>query len=419
MNFKTISFWLLLICAQYLSSQGAYGQTLAKFEVEITKQTIGAAIPVYFNLDEVTLLPDSVLNLVELRDGKRIEVDHQLENRGQRFMYWMVSGVQKPQKKIFELRRESPGKPAESMNVAVQDGALTISFKDKDLLRYNFKTMYPPAGVDTVFKRSGFIHPLWTPNGQALTRINARDHYHHFGLWNPWTHVVFEGDTVDFWNLKLKLGTVQFAKFVSVTKGPVYAEFQALHEHVVFKKDGSRVIAMNELQTVRIYEPQDKQDHYIMDITIRLNCAKNSPVLLKEYRYGGLGWRATEKWNRENSETVTSEGKTRKDADGSKARWVLVQGSLDEDFGGSVMMSYPTNYNHPEPLRIWPETANKRGDVYANFSPTRDRDWMLKPGQDYTLKYRFLVFNGHNNKEKAEAAWQAFANPPVIKKILK
>ena len=137
-------------------------------------------------------------------------------------------------------------------------------------------------------------------------------------------------------------------------------------------------------------------------------------MLLKEYRYGGLGWRATEKWNKDNSETLTSEGKSRKDADGTKAGWAIVQGSIDNDYAGAVMMSYPSNYNHPEPLRIWPENSNGRGDVFANFSPTKDKDWMINPGKNYVLRYRFLVFNGHYTREKAEAAWQSFANAPVI-----
>lgn len=390
-------------------------QNLANLEIVLTKGSVGTDIPVYINLDEITLLPDTSLSLWEVKGNKRLPIAYQIENKGRRMLYWMISNSESgPEKRIFELVKGAPLKYADHIRSVAAEGFLNISVNNRNLLRYNYKTMYPPKGVDTVFKRSGFIHPLWSPHGQELTRINAPDHYHHFGLWNPWTHVFFEGDTVDFWNLKSKQGTVRFANFTSVNDGAVYADFQALHEHVVFKKDGTEKVALNELQTVRVYQPQANQDYYIADIIIQLNCATESPVLLKEYRYGGLGWRATEKWNKDNSETLSSEGKTRKDADGTKARWVIVQGSIDQDYAGAVMMSYPTNYNYPEPLRIWPESMNGRGDVYANFSPTKDKDWLLKPGQNYVLKYRFLVFNGKYSKEKAETAWQSFAHPPVI-----
>ena len=393
----------------------ANAQKIATLEVAQQKQNKGMDLPLSVQLDQITFLPDSVISLVEVKNNKRIPVPYQVENKGQRVLYWIMQqeeGV--AARRIFELEKGTPMKTADHIKTVTEDGALIIRSGNKNLLQYNFKTMYPPKGIDTAFKRSGFIHPLWTPNGQSLTRINAPDHYHHYGLWNPWTKVQFEGELIDFWNLKDKKGTVRFANFVSVNEGAVYADYQTLHEHVAFKKNGEKKVALNELQSVRIYQPQTGQDYYIADITIQLNCAGESPVTLKEYRYGGLGWRATEKWQDSNSETLSSEGKTRKDADGTKARWVIVQGSLESDYGGAVMMSYPANYNHPEPLRIWPEKINGRGDVYANFSPTKDKDWHLAKGQDYILKYRFLVFNGKFNKEKAEAAWQNFAHVPQV-----
>jgi hypothetical protein len=76
------------------------------------------------------------------------------------------------------------------------------------------------------------------------------------------------------------------------------------------------------------------------------------------------------------------------------------------------MLSFPANYNNPEPLRIWDKNANNgRGDVFANFAPTKDKDWLLVPGKEYILKYRLVVFNGKFDADKAENAWQDFAEP--------
>lgn len=391
-------------------------QKIATLEVNTANTASGIDIPVNVNLDAITFLPDSVINLIEITGNKRTPIPYQLDNRGTRFLYWLIkqnnSGAKK---RVFELVHETRLASTQKVSVEAKDGFLTISANNNNLLRYNYKTIYPPAGVDTVFKRSGFIHPLWAPHGQELTRVSPWDHRHHFGLWNPWTHVLFEGDTVDFWNLAKKEGTVRFSKFVSINEGPVFGDYQALHQHVVFKKGGGEKIAMDELQSVRIYQPQKNQDYYIFDITIQLNTATDSPVLLMKYTYGSLGWRATEKWTRDNSEVLTSEGKTRKDADGSTARWCMVQGQIDNDYAGAVMMSYPTNYNYPEPLRVWPQNvAIGKGDVYANFSPTKDKDWLLEKGKNYVLKYRFIVYNGHFNKDKAEAAWQNFVHPPSV-----
>jgi hypothetical protein len=388
-------------------------QKLASFEVDMTNRSIFSE-PIQIGVDAITLLPDSVLTFTEVRGNKSIAVPFQIDQGQQRSLNWMVAYEPKgPAKRIFELiKTTSRSTSTNSVSFTRQDGALIIKSNDKNLLQYNFKTVYPPAGVDSSYKRSGFIHPLWSPHGQVLTRIQPPDHYHHYGIWNPWTHLLYKNDTLDLWNLNGKKGTVRFANFTSIKGGDVFAEYSALHEHVAFRKTGDEVM-LNEIQTVRIYRPEN-DDYYIADITIQLNCASETPVLLLKYRYGGLGWRTTEQWTKDNSEVLTSAGKNRKEADGTKAAWCLVQGAVDNDYAGVLMMSYPTNYNHPEPLRIWPENQYNRGDMFANFDPTKDRDWLLEPGKNYVLKYRFLIFNNHFTKEKSDNAWQSFANPPKV-----
>jgi hypothetical protein len=397
-----------------LISLSTYSQQIASLEVNLKEAAFGLNLPVSINLDEITYLSDTLLVLYEIKDYGKKAITFQIEPGNPRKLTWNVTtGTGRGEKHVYELV-QGKTKQSVAIKASVNDGALVIHSGDKNLLQYYFKTVYPPKGIDTAYKRSGFIHPLWSPHGQVLTRMQPPDHYHHYGIWNPWTHVEYEGDTVDFWNINSRQGTVRFANFVSVQNGPVFSEFGALHQHVVFKKTGKEKVAMNELQNVRVYDPGENQDFFIVDFNIQMNCADESPVKLLEYRYAGLGWRTTEKWDNKNSMVLTSEGKTRKDADGSKARWCIVQGEIDNDYAGVVMMSFPTNYNYPEPLRIWPENQYNRGDMFANFCPTKDMDWLLSPRKNYALKYRFLVFNGHIDKEKAESAWYYFAYPPEV-----
>lgn len=426
---------LCLVCWSMLTAPGS-AQRLATFTVPPTPG--GLDLPVTVDLDQVTPVQDSALSLYRVSGSHRTPVPFQVQEGEVRTLHWIVPGDRRAGEEIvYELVRRTtsargataPDGPAAGatapgdaigtsagearVSVLSDDSTYTLQSGTHPLLRYNHATVYPPPGVDSAFRRSGFIHPLWTPHGQVLTRIQAPDHYHHYGLWNPWTHVLFEGDTVDFWNLGGKKGTVRFARLLNKDSGPVYAQIRVLHEHVVLKNNK---VALSEVQTIRAYRPsKDKDnDYYYLDITSELSCATESPVLLLTYRYGGLGWRATPLWNKDNSEVLTSEGRDRKGADGSTARWCIVQGALNDDYGGAVMLSYPANYNHPEPLRVWPENTNGKGDLFANFDPTKDRDWLLEPGKTYVLRYRLVVFNGKFDKEKAESAWQYFANPPYI-----
>ena len=180
-----------------------HAQKIATMEVDLSRSMHGLAVPASVALDRISFSSDSSLMLVEVDGNKRTPVPFQISQGQERILYWVVqpgtaSGAKK---RIFELQKgAAPG--FNKMKADMKDGALTISVENRNLLRYWYTTVYPPAGVDSSFKRSGFIHPLWTPNGQELTRIQAPDHYHHYGIWNPWTHVLFEGDTVDFWNIR-------------------------------------------------------------------------------------------------------------------------------------------------------------------------------------------------------------------------
>ncbi|MCH5598075.1 DUF6807 family protein [Niabella ginsengisoli] len=193
-------------------------------------------IPMQVNLDALTHVTDSSLQLLEIKNGKEVAIPFQIEGKGNtRNLYWLITPSTKTNR-IFELVKATSTSSSQSMQVEENNGAFSIVDNAKQLLQYHSETVYPPKGIDTAYKRSGFIHPLNTPSGHALTRINAKDHYHHWGMWNPWTHVLFEKDTVDFWNLRDRKGTVRFEGFSSIENGNVYAGFSALHEHVAFKK---------------------------------------------------------------------------------------------------------------------------------------------------------------------------------------
>ncbi len=405
-----MKFYLFLILF-ILCTNGSGQQLTNHISVNIIQPSIPDLI-VRINMNDYKIPADKKMTLYKIENDLRTVTPFQLDGNQ---MIWIIEGPVDTGLIQYKIKYgEEIGAP-KMIEAVKRDGKLIIRADSMNLLCYQFATVYPPAGIDTAYKRSAFIHPLWTPHGQVLTRIQPPDHYHHYGIWNPWTHVLFEGDTVDFWNLREKQGTVRFAGFKNIVSGPVFSEYEALHEHVVFKHEGTEVTALHELQKVRVYRPHD--DYYFVDITINYRCATESPFRILKYRYEGLGWRATEKWNKDNSEVLTSEGKNRKDADGSLAKWCIVQGELDDDYGGIVLMSHASNFNHPEPLRIWPESMYDRGDVFASFTTTKNRDWLLEPRKTYTLQYRLIVYNGRTSSEKAENAWYYYTSSPDLIQI--
>ncbi|MFY9150513.1 MAG: PmoA family protein [Prolixibacteraceae bacterium] len=392
-------------------------QDQLKFEVQagISDRT---DCPVSVSLDQFNYNTDSLkLALFELVGKSETVVPCQLETASGAKLWFILSGqTPKNTKRSFILKRISGVQDQNTdLKINTADGGLHLMSGKNPILTYQMETVHPPKGVNPFFKRSGFLHPVCSPEGEVLTRIQAPDHYHHYGIWNPWTLTFIGKREVDFWNLVKGEGTVRFAGLVSKVEGPVFSGFKSLQEHIDFGAKGADAIAMNELFGVRAWNVPNQK--YVLDYSSTLNTPLDSGILLAAYRYGGgIGWRATEKWNKDNSTVLTSEGKTRKDADGTNARWCKVEGESSAKSGrsGILIMSFPANRMHPEPMRVWPEDQNGRGDVYFEFCPIRHKDWKLEKGNDYSLKYRLVIFDGKMTAEEAENYWQAFANPPSV-----
>ena len=367
------------------------------------------------DLDGITDLSPELLALYQTGGKQPGMVLSQTEPGVRRRLWWQMEGEMKPgETRSYELR--VAGKVAlssEPVKLTDQDGALVISADHHQVLQYNYKTVYPPAGIDTAFKRSGFIHPAWSPEGRVLTGIHPKDHYHHVGIWNPWTDTEFEGKEVDFWNLKKLSGTVRFVHFISQTSGLVWGGFKALQAHVVLGgKSGPDKTAMNEVWDVRAYRSNGKLQ--VWDFVSILSCATASPIELRHYRYGGgFAIRGNPEWNNENSKVLTSEGKTRKDADSTRAKWFKVAGDLKSGKAGILILSSPDNFSSPQPIRVWPE-KDQGGQVFAEFSPTKDYSWKLTPGNEYSQKYRVVMFDGDITASVADALWNDYAHPPEV-----
>ena len=299
------------------------------------------------------------------------------------------------------------------VTVEKNEKTLTISCGDDKILSYFHATHDVPEGVDPSFRRSGFIHPLYSPAGHVLTRIQPPDHYHHYGIWAPWTKTFVEGEQVDFWNLGKKQGTVRFAKLLS--KGD--SGFKVLQEHTQFLPNDRERIVLNEVLDVQAAaEEVQNQRVWVVDLVSEFKNLLDTPVILDKYRYGGgLGFRATQQWNKDNCTVLTSEGKTRNDADGTRARWCDVRGQTGNkgETSGVLFMSHPDNRQHPEPMRVWPDNMIK-GQMFFEFCPIRFKGWTLEPNKEYVLRYRMVVYDGTLKPETMESLWQNYAKSPVI-----
>ncbi|SIT09887.1 Methane oxygenase PmoA [Zobellia uliginosa] len=355
--------------------------------------------------------------MVLFQEGKEdMEIPFQVDHEQHKI--WFVPVTEKNNDGPLSYRLEnglSSVKSESGISEQKRNGSLQLGFQNKPAVSYRYEMTYPPNGVDSIFKKSGYIHPIITPKGDTLTRIQPNDHYHHYGLWGPWTHTQVDGERVDFWNLGEGMGTVLFKEFKNEESGDVYASFTAGQEHIDLKTKEEPQIALNEDLQVRLWN-LNRPDRYMFDYKSEFSTPLQNGILFEAYRYGGgLGLRFNERWKADNCTVLTSEGNDRLTADGTNARWCIVSGESADGKGtnGILFMSHPKNRNHPEPMRIWPIDANGgRGDMFFEFCPIRHEEWKIEPNKKYELNYRMVVFDGTLQAGEAEAYWQLFAQQP-------
>jgi hypothetical protein len=355
-------------------------------------------------------------------ESGRVPVRSQLEP-GLDPALWIIPDKEIPagSEVVFHVEMEKGQEESVENRVVMDRRNISLLYGEKKVLDYHHAYRDAPAGANPLYGKSGFIHPLRSPAGNILTSIQPADHYHHYGIWNPWTRTLVDGQPVDFWNLAAGEGTVRFAGLVSKTAGKAYSSFTLRQEHVNFRALGKDKVAINEIWHVKHFSVEiGGRTCWLIDFTTLLNNPLDSAIEFSAYRYGGgIGWRATAAWHKDNSSVLTSEGRTRADADGTHARWCRVEGAFPTGIrSGMLVCSHPGNRAHPEPMRVWPLDANGgRGDVFFEFCPIRHRKWMIYPDRDYVLKYRMLVFDGDLPAEVAESVWQQYAVPPGVEWI--
>ncbi|MFH1941568.1 MAG: PmoA family protein [bacterium] len=398
-----IIFLILALLSIPLEAQ----EPFAKITLKGCK-TFHAGAPVSIPLEGLTDVDFGSVRFEEIRDSESHPVRFQIERGVPLRLWWMLP--EDIRDEMTYVLREGYQETSPFVTLHIDEVSLEISAGESGVLRYNYGIVQPPESENPLYARSGFIHPLWTPDGKVLTRIHPSDHIHHLGFWNPWTKTEFEGRSVDFWNLAEGKGTVRFVEFREIKSGPIFASFEAIHEHVDLKAPEGEKVVLNEVWEVRVWNGcGQNRKLWMWDFVTTQRCATDQPLTLLKYRYGGFGFRGTPDWTDRNSDYLTSDGKTRVNGNGTRARWCQAYGKTDEGSAGIVFLSHPKNHEHPEPMRIWPE-----GDVFFGFCPVVYNDWILEPGHDYVRKYRVIAYDGTMAADEIEKYWQAFANPLEI-----
>jgi len=288
--------------------------------------------------------------------------------------------------------------PAE-VTSEISDGQVNFFASGKPVLSYHFETVQPPEGMDPIYARSGFIHPLHSPSGKILTDAFPIGHVHQHAIFSAWTQTTFRHQVVDFWNQHKKLGNVRHMNL-----GPVEPDgFEAELQQFSLKRGP----AIDEGWKVEI---QETANTFIADFKIEQSCATNHEIYLHPYHYGGFGFRGSAHWSEEDEthyegrmKVLTGDGITDiEESNHTTPGWVAVYGTIDGKTAGFVVMDHPDNFRYPQPVRIHPRMP------YFVFSPVVKGSFILKPGLTYEAQYRVVTFDGEPDAKTIEAWYQEY-----------
>jgi hypothetical protein len=295
--------------------------------------------------------------------------------------------------------------PSEFPRVEVVDDGKNLDLRlgGKNLLRYHSAPVEQP---DPLFTRSGYLHPVWTPGGKTITNDSPPNHLHHHGIWSAWTSSEFEGRKSNFWESKEKQGRVECVAIEKTCSGPVYGGFKARHRFMNLNGPDGPKDALDEFWEVRLYALAGRS---VFDLVSTQTTATEKPLVIKEYRYGGIGFRGSADWEGKSGvEFLTSEGKGRVDGHATKAKWVLASGKIDGALVSIGFLCHPSNFRAPQPLRIHPD------EPFFNWAVPQGGDFAIEPGKPYVARYRFIVADGTLTADEMNAAWNAYGEAPKV-----
>jgi hypothetical protein len=283
------------------------------------------------------------------------------------------------------------------------------------------------------------LYPIRTAAGTVITRgfpLEPRpgeriDHPHHAGLWLNYGNV----NGVDFWNSssvlppaqQAQMGTVVHRRIIKAAGGPDKGELQVELDWIM--PDGSTVL--HETASFTFTAAAGRRT---IDRTSTLT-ALDKPVDLKDDKEGMYGLRVRRELEQPGTDSVayvgpdgkpgtaksvnttnvtglyrTSEGKTGDAAWGTRGRWTLLTGKVNDEPIAIAMIDHPHNvgfptYWHARGYGLF--SANPLGQ--AELSNNKDKlNFALAPNASTTFRYRVVLFPGPTTPEQVEAQYKDF-----------
>jgi hypothetical protein len=273
-------------------------------------------------------------------------------------------------------------------------GTLTITDSGAPVLSYRFGDQLK-EGVDAKFKRSCYIHPLFSRDGQELTADFPADHIHHHGLFWGWPVVRVRGQTTNNWEVGSPTLRQHFVRWL---KRDEEAGGAVLSVENAWKLGDAEVIA-KEIVTIRVH-PADSVGR-VIDFGILITVI-GGPLELQgtpdqNKGYGGLCFRSAPLLK--GARMTTDKGTLNEDVVNTPFLWADISTA---ELGVAVFVGP----GHPGAPVRWLIRNSYAGVINPSWPGLKAVK--LVPGQPVELGYRIYVHRGDAAAGRVSQAYQRY-----------
>jgi len=301
---------------------------------------------------------------------------------------------------------------AQSLQIEHTEAVIAVYQDGRPILVYNLRSPDLPDGIDPVYRRSGFLHPVNSPQGRTVTATFPVDHPHQHGIFSAWVKTTYDDHLVDFWNLAGGTGRVLHERVESTfaTANAAGLEVDLIHR----VESTPPVDVLRERWKIVVY-PSDGSYHRF-DLETVQTAITDKPLLIHKYHYGGVALRGPTHWLTPNDADVEQSSDVRREPSSflndrrsdrivgnhQHAKWVALTGTQEGRPVTIGVLCHQDNFRSPQAARLH---ATK---PYFCFAPCVDDEFTIDRDHPYRARYRYLITDAPPNAVWLDQQWTAW-----------
>lgn len=296
-----------------------------------------------------------------------------------------------------------------ALTVREDSDTITVSSQKRVLLVYNKTSPAVPDGIDPVYHRSGFLHPVLSPSGAVVTATFPVDHPHQHGIFSAWVNTTWNDRPLNFWDLAGGTGRVlhQSVRSTFLQDGAVGFEVTLIHR----AQQTPVVDILQERWRITVYPVSESVLKF--DLHTAQQNLTDLPLTVNQYHYGGMALRGPVAWlspkdggdaassesTRTDCQLINDQGTDRIAGNHVRTRWVSMSGMSKNRPVTITVMSHRENLRAPQAARLHPTKP------YLSFTPCVDEPFVIERSKPLQGRYRYLVTDAAPDQAWIQEQW--------------